>query len=92
MPTDARDITELLQAHAAGEPNALDQVFPQVYDQLRDMARARLRHERPDHTLTATELVHEAFFRLVRINQIDWQSRAHFLAIASRAMRNACRA
>lgn len=47
-----------------------------------------MRKERADHTLGATELVHEAFFRLVRIDRIDWRSRAHFLAIASHAMRN----
>ena len=88
MPAESQEITELLQAHAAGDANALDRVFPRVYDQLRAMARGRLQHERADHTLSATELVHEAFFRLVRINEINWQSRAHFLAIASRAMRN----
>lgn len=88
MAAQPTDITELLQAHAAGDPTALDRVFPQIYDQLREMARGRLRHERADHTLSATELVHEAFFRLVRINRIDWQSRAHFLALAARAMRN----
>jgi RNA polymerase sigma-70 factor (ECF subfamily) len=47
-----------------------------------------MRHERADHTLGATELVHEAFFRLVRLDRIDWKSRAHFLAMASQAMRN----
>ena len=82
------DITELLESHAAGDTTALDRVFAEVYDELRRMARGRLRHERADHTLGATELVHEAFFRLVRIERIDWQSRAHFLAIASHAMRN----
>jgi RNA polymerase sigma factor (TIGR02999 family) len=82
------DITELLQSHVAGADGALDRVFAQVYDELRMMARGRLRHERADHTLGATELVHEAFFRLVRIDRIDWKSRAHFLAIASHAMRN----
>jgi RNA polymerase sigma factor (TIGR02999 family) len=59
-----------------------------VYDELRRMARGRLRHERADHTLGATELVHEAFFRLVRLDRIDWRGRAHFLAIASQAMRH----
>jgi RNA polymerase sigma factor (TIGR02999 family) len=82
------DVTELLQSHAAGTEGALDRVFARVYDELRMMARGRLRHERADHTLGATELVHEAFFRLVRIERIDWKSRAHFLAIASHAMRN----
>jgi RNA polymerase sigma factor (TIGR02999 family) len=59
-----------------------------VYDELRQMARGRLRNERADHTLSATELVHEAFFRLVRLDRLDWKSRSHFLAIASQAMRN----
>ena len=85
---DAPDVTELLRAHARGDSAALDQLFPKVYDELRQMARGRLRHERPDHTLGATELVHEAFFRLVRLDRIDWRGRAHFLAIASQAMRN----
>jgi RNA polymerase sigma factor (TIGR02999 family) len=88
MSSDAHDFTELLQAHARGDEAALDRLFPKVYDELRRVARGRMRHERPDHTLGATELVHEAFFRLVRLDRIDWQSRAHFLAIASQAMRN----
>ena len=85
---DPHEFTQLLRAHAAGDEAALDRLFPQVYDELRRMAAGRLRHERPDHTLGATELVHEAFFRLVQLDRIDWQSRAHFLAIASQAMRN----
>ena len=85
---DAHDLTELLQAHARGDEGALDRLFPRVYDELRMMARGRLRRERADHTLGATELVHEAFFRLVRLERMDWRSRAHFLAIASQAMRN----
>jgi RNA polymerase sigma factor (TIGR02999 family) len=88
MSSEAHDLTELLRAHASGDPTAFDRLFPAVYDELRRMARGRLRHERADHTLGATELVHEAFFRLVRLDRIDWRSRAHFLAIASQAMRN----
>lgn len=88
MTPPSGEITQLLQSHAAGDLGALDRVFAQVYDELRAMARGRLRKERADHTLGATELVHEAFFRLVRIDRIDWRSRAHFLAIASHAMRN----
>lgn len=86
--SDPQSFTELLQAHAGGDESALERLFPKVYDELRQMARGRMRHERPDHTLGATELVHEAFFRLVRLDRIDWKSRAHFLAIASQAMRN----
>lgn len=81
-------MTLLLQAHRAGDATALDRLFPYVYDELRQIARGRLRHERPDHTLGATDLVHEAFFRLVRLDRIDWRNRAHFFAIASHAMRN----
>ncbi|HSL70492.1 MAG TPA: ECF-type sigma factor [Longimicrobiales bacterium] len=81
-------ITELLQAHAAGDAAALEQLLPRVYEELRRIARGRLRRERPDHTLAATELVHEAFLKLMPIKGVDWRSRAHFFAIASRAMRN----
>lgn len=86
--SDPQSVTELLQAHASGDEAALERLFPKVYDELRQMARGRMRHERADHTLGATELVHEAFFRLVKLDRIDWRSRAHFLAIASQAMRN----
>ena len=88
MSQDSQGVTELLQAHARGDAGALDRLFPKVYDELRQMARGRLRNERADHTLSATELVHEAFYRLVRLDHLDWKSRAHFLAIASQAMRN----
>lgn len=88
LMSDGQSVTELLHAHARGDDAALEQLFPKVYDELRQMARGRMRHERADHTLGATELVHEAFFRLVRLDRIDWRSRAHFLAIASQAMRN----
>jgi RNA polymerase sigma factor (TIGR02999 family) len=62
--------------------------LPQVYDELRRIAGARLRHERADHTLHATEIVHEAFMKLMPLERIDWRDRAHFFAIALRAMRN----
>ena len=88
MSSDPQGVTELVQAHARGDADALDRLFPKVYDELRQMARGRMRNERADHTLSATELVHEAFFRLVRLDRMDWKSRAHFLAIASQAMRN----
>lgn len=82
------DITALLQAHAAGDAGALDRLLPHVYEELRRIARARLRHERPDHTLSATEVVHEAFLKLIPLDRVDWRDRAHFFAVASRAMRN----
>jgi RNA polymerase sigma factor (TIGR02999 family) len=58
-----------------------------VYTELRDLAGALLRQERPDHTLQVTELVHEAYLRLVDQTRCQWQNRAHFLGVASRAMR-----
>ena len=81
-------ITHLLRAHAAGDATALERLLPQVYDELRRIARNRLRRERPDHTLAATELVHETFLKLMPFDRVDWRDRAHFFAVASRAMRN----
>jgi RNA polymerase sigma factor (TIGR02999 family) len=85
---ESTDVTLLLRAHAAGEPGALETLLPLVYDELRRIARGRLRRERPDHTLAATDVVNEAFLKLLPLEGVDWQSRAHFYAIASRAMRN----
>ena len=82
------EITALLQAHAAGDAGALERLLPRVYDELRGIARNRLRRERPDHTLATTELVHEAFLKLMPFDRVDWRGRAHFFAVASRAMRN----
>jgi len=82
------DITALLHAHASGDDAALELLLAGVYDELRLIARSRLRHERAGHTLAPTELVHEAFLKLVKTEHIDWKDRAHFFAIASRAMRN----
>jgi RNA polymerase sigma factor (TIGR02999 family) len=82
------EITRLLRAHAAGDDDALAELLARVYDELRRIARARLRHERADHTLAPTDLVHEAFLKLLPAQGIDWRGRTHFYAIASRAMRN----
>ena len=82
------DITSLLHAHASGDRSALDRVLPRVYDELRRMARGRLRRERPGHTLAATELVHEAYLKLMPAGRVAWRDRAHFFAIAARAMRH----
>lgn len=65
----------------------MDSLLALVYDDLREAAARLLRRERSDHTMQATELVHEAFLRMVDQTRCDWQNRAHFLAIASRAMR-----
>jgi RNA polymerase sigma factor (TIGR02999 family) len=87
-PSDALgQVTTLLQAWRGGDGAALEQLLPLVYDELRQLARSRLRHEREGHLLQPTALVHEAFLRLVR-QSVDWQGRAHFFGVAARLMRN----
>jgi RNA polymerase sigma factor (TIGR02999 family) len=61
--------------------------MPLVYDELRALAESYLRRERPDHTLQATALVHEAYMRLVKQEEVEWQNRAHFFAVAAQAIR-----
>ena len=80
-------ITDLLVEWSKGDQAALDQLLPLVYGELRRLARSYLRRERPDHTLQATALVHEAFLRLVDQHSVSWQNRAHFFGIASQMMR-----
>jgi hypothetical protein len=87
FPDDVQDVTVLLRDWTNGDRTALDQLTPVVYRQLRQLAAARLRHERPDHTLQPTELIHEAYVRLVRHDQKEWHSRAHFYSVASTIMR-----
>ncbi|MGH7577112.1 MAG: sigma-70 family RNA polymerase sigma factor [Longimicrobiales bacterium] len=81
------EVTGLLQHWAAGDRNALDRLIPLIYDELMRLARRHLHRERPDHTLSSAALVHEAYLRLVDVDRASFQSRAHFLAMASRAMR-----
>jgi RNA polymerase sigma-70 factor, ECF subfamily len=81
------DITGLLRALSQGHRDALDHLMPIVYDELRRVAHRQLRAERPGHTLNTTALVHEAYLRLVRVDQVQWQDRAHFVAVAARVMR-----
>jgi len=86
MGEDRHDITEML-ARFADSRDAADALLPLIYDQLKAMAAAQLRRERADHTLDATALVHEAYFKLIDQRNATWQNRAHFLAIDSQAMR-----
>jgi len=79
--------TELLQAWSGGDRSALDRLMPLVYNELHRLARLYMRRERPDHTLQATSLVNEAYLRLVDVNRVEWQNRAHFLALAAQMMR-----
>jgi RNA polymerase sigma factor (TIGR02999 family) len=80
-------ITALLDAAAGGNREAFDRLLPLVYDELKQVARGRLRLERPGHTLDTTALVHEAYFRLVGQTRTAWNGRHHFFAVASEAMR-----
>jgi RNA polymerase sigma factor (TIGR02999 family) len=72
---------------AEGDRRAFDRLFPLVDGELRRRARHLLRGERPNHTLQATALMHEAYLRMVNIERVDWQERAHFFAVAARCMR-----
>jgi RNA polymerase sigma factor (TIGR02999 family) len=83
----SRDLTSILLETTAGSPQAADQLFTLLYDELRERATALLRRERHGHTLRSTDLVHEAYLRLADPTRCQWQDRAHFLAVASRAMR-----
>ena len=83
----SHDVTALLLKAGEGDPGVLEQVFPLVYEELRRLAHRQLRHEPEGHTLCTTGLVHEAYLKLVDQTRCEWTSRAHFLAVASIAMR-----
>lgn len=80
-------ITRLLVAARAGHSDAFDKLMPLVYDELRRVAHQRLLGYRPGDTLNTTALVHEAYLKLIRQQDVSWEDRAHFFALASRAMR-----
>jgi RNA polymerase sigma factor (TIGR02999 family) len=80
-------ITQLLVRWREGDQRALDELMPLVYDELRRLAAHYMRGERPGHTLQTSALVNEAYLRLAGQEEIQWQSRAHFFAIAAQAMR-----
>lgn len=71
----------------AGDPGAVDVILPHVYTELQEIARRQLRGERDGHTLDTAALAHEAYLKLVKQDRVNWQSRAHFLGVASIAMR-----
>lgn len=81
------DITEILQAWNEGRHEALDEIVPLVYDELRRQARRFLRRERGNHTLQTTALVNEAYLKLIDQRNVEWQNRAHFFGIAANLMR-----
>jgi RNA polymerase sigma factor (TIGR02999 family) len=82
------EVTHILSAIEAGDPKAAEQLLPLVYGELRKLAAERMARERPDQTLQATALVHEAYLRLVDVDRAQqWNSRGHFFAAAAEAMR-----
>ncbi len=83
----AVEFTGLLAALRPGDRDAFGAVFPLVYDELRQMARRRMRGERPGHTLSPTALVHETYLKLLGLERIEWRNRAQFFALAAQAMR-----
>ena len=86
--SEGLDITRILHRWGGGDRNALDELMPLVYRELHGIAHARLRQERAGHSLESTELVHEAYLRLVDQTQADWNDRVHFYAASSQIIRN----
>ena len=91
MPESANQpligVTQLLHRVARGDHSAEDELLRQIYGELKRLAVAQFRNERPGHTLQATALVHEAYLRLTNYQQIDWKDRVHFFAMAAKVMR-----
>ena len=82
------EVSLLLHAWSNGDQTARDKLIPLVYDELRQMARRYMERQRPGHTLQSTELIHEAYLRLVDQQDVHWQNRAHFFGVAAKAMRS----
>jgi RNA polymerase sigma factor (TIGR02999 family) len=87
MTRTPRNITQLLVAWNGGDKDALDQLIPIVYEELRRQASRYLRQELPGHTLQTTALIHEAYLRLIDQKSVQWQNRAQFFGIAAQLMR-----
>lgn len=87
MPDHPGDVTRLLHQIGSGNQAAANELVPLIYDELRRLANACMRRERPGHTLQATALVHEAYMRLLGQREVAWNDRAHFFAVAATLMR-----
>ena len=87
MEPPATDVTLLLKRLSSGDEQALAELIPQIYDELRRLASSYLYGERPDHTLQTTDLVHEAYLRLVDQKHVEWNNRNHFFGVAAQMMR-----
>ena len=84
---ESSETTHLLRSWADGDEGALEQLTPRVYNELRRIAGHFMQNERPGKTIQTTALVHEAYLKLIDINNVDWQHRAHFFAISAQVMR-----
>jgi RNA polymerase sigma factor (TIGR02999 family) len=87
LPSPAHEVTQLLNDWSEGKQAALDKLMPLIYQELRRLAHRYLSRERAGHTLQTTDLVHEAYLRLVDQRRVRWQNRAHFFGIAAQLMR-----
>lgn len=87
MTTNSSNVTQLLVDWRNGDEAAFEQLLPFVYDELRRIARRYMSRETASHTLQTTALVNEAYLRLINQQNVDWQNRAHFFAVAARVMR-----
>jgi RNA polymerase sigma factor (TIGR02999 family) len=88
MTPSPHEISQLLHAWGDGDASAFDRLVSIVYDELRRMARRHMARQSPDHTLQTTALIHEAYLKLVDLKDVRWQDRAHFFAVAAKAMRH----
>ncbi|MCT4624790.1 MAG: sigma-70 family RNA polymerase sigma factor [Schleiferiaceae bacterium] len=85
---EAKDeITKILKGLNSGDTKAANELFPILYDELKDMAGKYMHFENNNHTLQATSLVHEAYLKLLDQDKVDWKGRTHFLAVSAQAMR-----
>ncbi len=81
------DLTQMLRAAGSGNESAVNDLLPLVYDELRALAESFLKHERKGLTLQATALVHEAYLRLIKQDEVEWRDRTHFFVIAAQVIR-----
>lgn len=81
------EVTQILKDAKGGSKKAYDDLLPLIYDKLLDIAQMRMQQENQDHTYCRTELVHEAYFQLINVENVTWQDRTHFYAVASKCMR-----
>lgn len=85
--TEGSETTRLLRDWAGGDGGALARLTPRVYNELRRIAGHCMQNERPGRTIQTTALVHEAYLKLIDVNNVDWQHRAHFFAVSAQVMR-----